>query len=42
MTTAYIATSLVSNFVGGVIAGGLFALIYNKIADTTATRAAQP
>jgi hypothetical protein len=39
MTTGYIATSVVWNFVGGVIAGGLFALIYNKIADVSASRA---
>ena len=34
----FILTNVVWNFVGGVIAGGLFALIYNKIADTAAAR----
>jgi hypothetical protein len=38
----FIATSVIWIFVGGAIAGGLFALIYNKIADTTATRSPQP
>lgn len=42
MTTGFILTSVVWNFVGGVIAGGLFALIYNKIADASATRPVQP
>jgi len=31
--SGFMVTSLIWNFVGGVIAGGLFALIYNKIAD---------
>jgi hypothetical protein len=38
----FIVTTVIWNFVGGVIAGGLFALIYNKIADVTVSRPAQP
>jgi hypothetical protein len=36
----YIVTSVIWNFVGGVIAGGLFALIYNRIAGVSATGSA--
>ncbi len=36
----FIVTTVIWNFVGGVLAGGVFALIYNKIADAT-TRQAQ-
>ena len=34
-----IMSTVIWNFVGGVIAGGLFALIYNKIAEDTRSRA---
>jgi len=40
--SGYIVTTVIWNFVGGVIAGGLFALIYNKIADLRAPRLTQP
>jgi hypothetical protein len=40
--SGFIATTAMWNFIGGVIAGGLFALIYNKIADVSASRSAQP
>ncbi len=42
ISSGFIVTTLVWNFVGGVIAGGLFALIYNKIADMSVARAARP
>lgn len=38
--SGFIVASVLWNFVGGVIAGGLFALIYNKIADKSLSRAA--
>lgn len=40
--SGYVLASVLWNFVGGVIAGGLFALIYNKVADFSAARAAPP
>ncbi len=42
MTEGFVATSVLWNFVGGVIAGGLFALIYNKVADLSVSRPSQP
>ena len=35
MSDGFILTNLLWNFVGGVIAGGLFAVIYNAIAGRT-------
>lgn len=40
--SGFIVTSVLWNFVGGVIAGGLFALIYNKVADASLKRTVQP
>ena len=42
MTEGFAATTMLWNFVGGVVSGGLFALIYNKIADLSAPRPVQP
>jgi len=39
--SGFIVTSVIWNFVGGVIAGGLFGLIYNKIADVSVSRSVQ-
>lgn len=40
MSNDFILTNVLWNFVGGVIAGGLFAVIYNKIADASIKRSA--
>ena len=38
VSEGFILTNLLWNFVGGVIAGGLFAVIYNTIADASMKR----
>ncbi len=40
MGGGFIVASLVWNFAGGVIAGALFAVIYNRLADKGSSRAA--
>jgi hypothetical protein len=42
ITNGLIVSTVAWNFVGGVIAGGLFALIYNKIAEISVARIARP
>lgn len=41
LTAGFMGSTVLWNFIGGVIAGGLFALIYNKIADASASRSAR-
>jgi len=41
ITGGFMGATVLWNFIGGVIAGGLFALIYNKIADASASRSPQ-
>jgi hypothetical protein len=39
ISNGLIMSTVIWNFVGGVIAGGLFALIYNKVADLSVAKA---
>ena len=42
ISNGLIVSTVIWNFVGGVIAGGLFALIYNKVTDASLSRSVQP